>query len=236
MSRIKVITFDLDNTLWSVDDVIVRAEAHMRDWLEERVPDYYRKLSRERILALRATVISELPHLGHDVSGLRREVLYRGISEVGYPSAEARQLAEGAFGRFYEARQQVVFFDDALQVLDALAARYRLGALTNGNADTAAIGLNRYFSFAFNAADVGASKPAPHMFQAALRHARARPSEGIHIGDHLVDDIQGASDAGMHSIWMNPGAARREDHHHQPSREVRKLQELIGAVGSIEAG
>ncbi|MEZ5553062.1 MAG: HAD family hydrolase [Pseudomonadales bacterium] len=236
MRRIKVITFDLDNTLWSVNDVMLRAEAHMRDWLDEHVPDYYRKLSRERILALRTAAVAELPQLAHDVSGLRREVLYRGISEIGYSSAEARRLAEGAFGRFYEARQQVVLFDDALEVLDALAASYRLGALTNGNADTAAIGLNRFFSFAFNAADVGASKPAPHMFRAALRHARAQPDEGIHIGDHLVDDIQGAGEAGMHSIWMNPGAALREDHHHQPSREVRRLRELLGAVGSIEAG
>lgn len=236
MSRIKVITFDLDNTLWSVEDVLMRAEAQMREWLDEHVPDYNRKLNREDILLLRTAAVSELPQLSHDVSALRREVLYRGISRIGYSSAEARRLAEGAFARFYEARQQVVFFDDALEVLDALAAVYRLGALTNGNADTAAIGLNRYFSFAFNAADVGASKPAPNMFRAALRHSRAQPREGIHIGDHLVDDIQGARDAGMHSIWMNPSRATREDHHSRPSREVHALQELIDAVASIDAG
>ena len=52
----------------------------------------------------------------------------------------------------------------------ALARRHRLGALTNGNADIARLGLDRFFRFAFSAADVGAAKPAPEMFRAALLH------------------------------------------------------------------
>ncbi len=33
MSEIALVTFDLDNTLWAVDPVIVRAERIMRDYL-----------------------------------------------------------------------------------------------------------------------------------------------------------------------------------------------------------
>jgi len=236
MPVIALITFDLDNTLWNVEQVILRAEAHMREWLDEHVPDYGRLLDRTAIITLRGEVLTEHPHLAHDVSALRREVLYRGMLRCGLSDRDARDFAATAFGRFFEARQQVVLFDGALDVLDRLASRYRLGALTNGNADVASIGLDRYFSFALNAADVGASKPAPDMFRAALRRARAAPGEGIHIGDNLVDDIEGANAVGMHSIWVNHNGTVIEAHHSRPTREARALHELDAAVESIRAG
>ena len=233
---IALVTFDLDNTLWNVELVIVRAEAHLRGWLDEHIPDYGRRLNPDAILALRSLALAEQPQLAHDVSALRRDVLYRGMRQCGLSEQDARSFAQAAFNEFLEARQQVVLFEGALDVLDRLAARYRLGALTNGNADIARIGIDRYFSFALNAADVGASKPAPEMFNEALRKAKARPHQGIHIGDHLVDDIEGANSAGMHSIWMNHTGAALESHHSRPTREARALSELVAAVESIRAG
>ena len=39
MSNIKLVTFDLDNTLWDVMKTIVRAEKMLRAWLSENTPD-----------------------------------------------------------------------------------------------------------------------------------------------------------------------------------------------------
>ena len=41
------------------------------------------------------------------------------------------------------------------------------------------------------APDVGASKPHTAMFEAVLKATASRPEEAIHIGDNLVDDIEG---------------------------------------------
>ena len=37
---IRVIAFDLDDTLWYVGPVIKRAESILADWLEKEVPGY----------------------------------------------------------------------------------------------------------------------------------------------------------------------------------------------------
>ena len=36
---IRLVTFDLDNTLWDVDTVIHRAEKETRNWIQPRVPE-----------------------------------------------------------------------------------------------------------------------------------------------------------------------------------------------------
>ena len=45
MSTLKLITFDLDNTLWPVDEVIRKAEKACSDWIAERHPDAARDRS-----------------------------------------------------------------------------------------------------------------------------------------------------------------------------------------------
>jgi len=235
MPTIKLITFDLDNTLWDVDTVVRRAEARMRDWLADHVPEFAERFPPEALAPIRTAVLTAEPALRHDLSRLRETVLFTAIAQCGYGEREARAHAAGAFQVFYAARHDVVFFPGALETLDQLASRYRLAALTNGNADFTRLALDRYFSFGFSAATVGAGKPAPDMFQAALREARAAPHESIHVGDHLIDDIQGASGVGMHTIWVNlrdqppPVAAP------QPSHTVRALPDVPAGVSAIHA-
>jgi len=236
VADIRLITFDLDNTLWDVGQVIREAESAMNGWLDDHVPEYRRQLDREVVMALREAAIRERPDLGHDVSALREEVLYRGMRRLGINEAAARQHAADAFQMFYEARQQVVFFEHALETLADLAGRYRLAALTNGNANVASMGLDRYFSFALSAADVRASKPAPDIFHAALSAAGVAPAESIHVGDNLVDDIHGAAAVGMHTIWVNIGRAGVEDSDARPSEVVEHLRDLPTAVGRIHRG
>ena len=234
MPGIQVITFDLDNTLWDVTSVIVGAEQAMRGWLDEHVPEFNPAFPRDAMAHVRERVIATQPELAHDVSAMRKAVLEQALLTLGLADAEARAQAQAAFDVFFEARQQVVFFEGALETLSELAGAYRLGALTNGNADVGRIGLDAYFSFAYSSADVGVSKPAPDMFHAALRHCSVDPAETIHVGDNLVDDIQGAGSVGIHTIWTNHGRESQPHDAHAPSAVVEHLEELPAAVRHIE--
>ena len=236
MPDIHVITFDLDNTLWDVTSVIISAERTMREWLDEQVPEFNPRFSREAMAQLRDQVVAAQPELAHDVSALRKAVLERAMRVLGLGYEEARSRAEAAFAVFFEARQRVVFFEGALSAIEELAGAYRLGALTNGNADVGRIGLDAYFSFAFSSADVGVSKPAPDMFQAALRHCRIDAREAIHVGDNLVDDILGAGSLGIHTIWTNHTRELAPEDAHTPSVTVEHLDELPAAVQRIQVG
>ena len=236
MADIRLITFDLDNTLWDVGRVIRYAEQEMNAWLDATVPEYRASISPEVLAELRRQVVDEQPTLRHDMSRLREAVLFRGMRRLGMSEADAREHARSAFLTFFEARQQVVFFEHALEALDQLAGRYQLAALTNGNAHVEKIGLDRYFSFAFSAADVAASKPAPDIFHAALDRAGVRADESIHVGDHLVDDVHGAGSVGMHTIWVKHGADDDAVAHSQPTATVEHLKDLSEAVRRIHDG
>ena len=160
MPRIEVVTFDLDNTLWDVDQVIRKAERATRAtraWFNTHVPELNATLSADDFLAIRQRIIVERPELSHDLSRLRQEVFARAIIAVGRAETEAHQLAAPAFRLFLAERHKMHFFEDALDVLEQLASHHHLGALTNGNADIARLGLDRYFRFAFSTADVGAT-------------------------------------------------------------------------------
>ena len=95
------------------------------------------------------------------------------------------------------------FFPDALTVLEQLRRNYLLAALTNGNADYRRLGLDRYFAFGYCAADVGAGKPHPAMFERALARANVAPTQAVHVGDHPVNDVQGATAVGMATIQVD---------------------------------
>lgn len=199
---IRLVTFDLDDTLWELAGVIEQAEAAMKAWLTSHAPAFGH-LPPAEAGALRRAALQANPALAHDVSALRLAVLRSALERCGEPPARAATLAEGAFAEFLDWRHRVRLFEEAPAVLATLRQRYTLAALTNGNADYLRLGLDRYFAFGYCAADVGASKPHPAMFQRALAHAGVAAAEAVHVGDHAVHDVQGAQAAGMATVWLN---------------------------------
>ena len=183
---------------------------------------------------LRTAVLAENPNLVHDLSKLRREVIYRAIRECGYGRSEAGTLADAAFAEFYEARHRVEYFEGALDALATLAENHTLCALTNGNADFKKLRLDRFFSFGISSADVGIGKPAPDMFIAALTRAETQAHEAIHVGDHLIDDIQGAAEVGMFTIWVNLQDQPLSPTTINPSITVNAIGDVPKAVLTIE--
>jgi len=236
MSRLQLITLDLDNTLWDVDSIIIKAEQDMLQWLGEHVPDSLAHYQGETLNQVRNQVFTEYQARSHDLSFMRTQVLFEVIRRTGMSEAEARSRAQQAFDVFFEGRNRVVFFPGALDMLEDLSARFRIYALTNGNANIEKAGLSAYLSGAYSSADVGAKKPHPDMFQAPLTALDLNPEQAVHIGDHLVDDIHGANAVGMHSIWVNLTAHTRSRDDSAPTREVADLNAVAPAVDDIHSG
>ncbi len=232
---IRVITFDLDNTLWDVDPALLRAEDAQRAWLLAHRPGTVEAYDHDALWQFKKDVWKRHPELLHNVSAMRRQMLYELQVAAGYSETDAKVGAEQAFAVFLEERHRVELYEEALEVLELLARDYTLGALTNGNADIYKTDAGEYFDFAFLAEEFGASKPAPDMFHAAMERSGAAADEIIHVGDNPEHDIRGALDAGMFAVWINlrnepwPGGA-------QAHREVTALGDLPEAVAAIHAG
>ncbi len=238
---LRLITFDLDDTLWDIVPTIVHADREVRRWLIDRVPNIEARLNEGVLAHFRQKILQQQPMLVHDLSRLRRLVYRNALLESGTTPAQAATLATEAFVLFMEKRHQVVYFEGALETLATLKEHFVLGALTNGNADTDRLGLGCYFSFSYKASDVGLGKPHPHMFERALQSAGVEPSEALHIGDHPEHDIFGASAVGMHTLHFRSCPERYENLEAlaTPTLTADTMQEVkekvLGFAARIEA-
>lgn len=199
MREVQAVIFDLDDTLWEVGPVIVRAEHAMLGFLAARYPRVLEIHTLDSMRDVRARMALEHPSMRHDFTWLRMESLRRHAREAGYPQA----LAEEAFAVFYRARNEVVLFDDVRPALEWLRGRFRLFAVSNGNADLSAIGLAGHFELALTAREAGVLKPDPRIFALLLERAGLGPRDALHVGDDVLADVEGARRAGITPVWLN---------------------------------
>lgn len=235
MAKIKLITFDLDNTLWPVDEVIRRAEQQCRTWIEDKHPDAAALMTVAKVRAIRDQLLRDDARYLHNLTALRRDALARGFRDAGYSDAEATRVAQQAFDVFHEARNQVMLFPGAREILTHLADRYILGALTNGNADLRLIGLADLFAFHHSSETIGRRKPEPDMFLAALKSSGSRADQALHIGDHPLEDVGAALEHGFGAVWANLLSQRWPQELPEHPHRIQTLPELRDLVTLLDA-
>lgn len=100
-------------------------------------------------------------------------------------------------------------YPEAGALLALLAARYRLGVITNqipGAVERLKNwGLRDYFEVVCSSAELGVSKPDPRIFEIALEKAHAAPENCFMIGDRLDNDVAPAKRLGMGAVWVRQG-------------------------------
>lgn len=195
---VRAITLDLDDTLWPFAPIGARIEHTLHAWMQRHSPATAARFPIEEMRALRDCVVAEHPQHAHDLSLLRRLTIERALRESGGDVA----LAEAAYAIFFGERNKVEFYSDARDALRRLAARVPLAAVSNGNADLAAIGIAEHFRFQLGAREHGAAKPEPGIFHAACEQLGVEPHHVLHVGDHPQMDVAGAQRAGLRGCWI----------------------------------
>ena len=201
LGAVSAICFDLDNTLWDVEPVLMRAERILADWLKLRYPRIPERFSTSDIVEMRASLLREQPQQAHDLSYLRRETIARLGQAVGYE----REMAHEAFALWHAARNQLEPFADVIPALETLKRHYRLATLTNGNADLAVIGLAHHFEVTLNAGALGCAKPDARAYARLADALTLKPAEILFVGDEPHADVVGPRTAGMQTVWVNRG-------------------------------
>lgn len=201
---VKAITLDLDDTLWPVMPAIERAEKALENWLSQHAPTTSVLLANPKARnAIREQVSRARPELQYNLSAMRREAIRLALNRSG----EDPLLAEPAFEVFFDERNRVTLFEDAIPGLEFLASRFPLVAVSNGNADIQRIGLGRLFHASISAQQIGVGKPDPRIFHAAADSVGVGPADVLHVGDDCSLDVLGALNCGMQTVWVN-----RTDH------------------------
>ena len=120
------------------------------------------------------------------------------------------ELARQIWNLVIAVPKDFIAFDDTLPALATLREKgYSVGVLSNLRREMApmfaALGMTPYVDFCINSKEVGAEKPFPQIFLAALERVSVSPEETVHVGDQYGSDVLGARGVGMHAVLIDRG-------------------------------
>ena len=222
-TKITAISFDADGTLWDFDQVMRHALRRALAELRRQVPTPARPLTIETMIAIRNQAAEELKGQAVKMEDIRLAAFQKTLRHAGVSDDK---LAAHLTALYLKHRfEDIQLFDDVLPTLDALRKTHTLGLLTNGNTYPDRCGLQGRFQFTVFAQDHGIEKPHPRLFQIAIEQAGCAGSEMLHVGDSLRNDVSGANEAGIRSVWLNRDR-RTNNSGIQPDFEITSLTTL----------
>lgn len=263
MARLKVVLFDLDETLvpemkperealliacglvhrkYGIDPERVAetvGEAARKLWAQWSTPDLYSSIAYSGWEGLWGP--PDLPDdgLGNDqetVDQYKREAWDEVLLVHGIHDAKLRDLVIERHR--IERVRRLKPYPGIAGLLERVGAEYRLGVVTNGSPAVQRFklersGLTDYFEAIVASGDVGVGKPNPKPFMAALDALDVDPEEAVMIGDSWRSDIQGAAGVRMPTIWFNPDRLERPAGGVPPTVEINSLREIPEAIRQI---
>ena len=105
------------------------------------------------------------------------------------------------------------FLPGAEEAVMSLHKKYRLFLASNGTASVqhgrmTSANLYRFFEQVFVSQEIGHNKPSPAYFRGCFaRIPDFDPAKAVMVGDSLSSDIKGGANAGLRTVWVNPGHA-----------------------------
>jgi putative hydrolase of the HAD superfamily len=175
---------------------------------------------RTAFLTLPPPLSTRLPRPDDD-RGWWRTLVHRVVEEAGAPAHFDR---ESYFADLYEEFTKPgvwSLYPEAREVLHQLAARYRLGIISNFDGRLRPIlehlGIDQFFEVVAISSEVGADKPDPWIFERALALAGTTAEQALHVGDDPECDWDGAERAGL-------GVFRLD----RPANDLRGLLKILG--------
>jgi len=223
LTNITIIAFDLDDTLWPCMPTIERAEQTLYRWLQDHYPRITERYNAEQLVAVRKHFMTLDKRFAIDMSLMRHEFLKRLAIESGY---DPNQVAELGFDVFYQARQDVSFYEDVLPCLERLQSRFRLGTISNGNANVEMVGLGHLIEHAVSASELQVAKPDKLIFHHLVERFSVPVDKVLYVGDHPAYDVVGSIEAGLQAVWINREDTQWPADLPHPEYQISSLHEL----------
>jgi len=199
---IKHIFFDLDHTLWDFETNSKRTFSYIFDKngldIEfESFIDAYQPINHQYWKLFRQDKVTK--------AQLRYGRLKEAFQAIEFESNDALiHLLSEEYITYLADHNEL--FENTIQILDYLQAKYRMHIITNGFEEVQHRKLKNsklmpYFEEVITSEKVGVKKPNPMIFQYALDITGAKSDESIMIGDNFEADILGAKNMGMQVIF-----------------------------------
>ncbi|MDD2891121.1 MAG: HAD family hydrolase [bacterium] len=127
-----------------------------------------------------------------------------------------------------------------IEILDSLKAKkIKIGLLSNtehGDTEEKLLekfDIAKYFDSIIFSCYFGVGKPAPEIFNKLLSELKVSPSEAVHIGDRMIDDVFGAKNAGMKAIYLKPSINYKGEKIVEPDATIENFFQLPSALDKL---
>lgn len=196
--KIKVVSFDLDDTLWDNSGVVEKANEKLFEFLSQQNPLIGKHYSVEALEDINQNFINlEKPEY-ENMTVLRKAVIKKVLEDVGGDLS----LVNPAFSIFYYWRNQIRLDGNVIKWLSRLKKCYKIFAVSNGNSNLNILNLRKYFQDHYIAGIHGRAKPSPEMLQKIVSDYHIQSNQIVHIGDSQETDVKSAKNAQTYFIQL----------------------------------
>ena len=125
-------------------------------------------------------------------------------------------------------------FDETRQALERVQSGWRIAVLSNADDDfllPVLAGAGLQFEAVLSSEQARCYKPNAGLFQEMLRRLDTSPGEGVYVGDRQYEDVQGAGQVGLRTIWVNRSGTPADANLAAPDMEISSLLEIPGKLG-----
>ena len=227
MSRPSTILFDLDNTL--VDRVRSLAQ-------------YAKQFHHDFGADLNPIELSAIEHVIHEADqggyGDKQEMFRHLCHVLPWRQAPSPDTVETHWFSHYP--NLAVGMDGLHDTLHALHTQgFTLGIITNGTVKSQAskiqlLKLEPYMRAIVISEAAQVKKPNPAIFQLALSQVGSAPADTWFVGDHPINDMQGAAACGLTPVWMQ-GHHAWPPHLPRTERQIHALPEIFDLLNALSA-
>ena len=242
MQRIRAISFDLDGTLLDGsrlrEAVAATCSAVAQRWPEVDASVLF--MANQGVWSTYWPEVEQKWTLGElDGATISREAWHRALAQCGYLHKEAATFATHQLD--HERSRFFCLYEDVVDALQALEARFPLALITNGASDTQRsslqqFGLEARFNPLVVSAEVGLMKPDVAIFEVVADKLGMESADILHVGDSLRLDVAGAKASGMVAVWLNREHRARREVDPEPDFELQSLKALPDLVNRINDG
>lgn len=199
---LKVVIFDLDNTLYDYDTCNQQAEK----CLFKVIAEDFSITQEEAKELLNNAKRNVKARLGGDIAASHNRLLY--MQNICEQAGENPLVYAMKFYDIYwdSMLDNMELFGYVLPLFECLHQKgITIAVLTDMTAQIQyrklkKLELTEYVDYIVTSEEAGAEKPSDRMFELILQKAGAVPQEALMVGDHAVKDIMGAAKLGIPGI------------------------------------
>lgn len=219
---IKLVAFDLDDTLYNEKDFVFGAFKEVSEYLSDKYNLNSQDVYSDMINILKSHGRGKIFNIICDNYNINEDI--KALVQV-----------------YRNAKPKLKLYEDSVEILNKLKYNYKLGLITDGLAyvqwnKIKVLEVENYFDNIIVTDDLGREYWKPHImpFQNMAEKFDFLPSECVYIGDNPNKDFYGAKKLGYKTIRLIREAGDhihvRLDSEYEADYEISSLNEIISII------